>query len=172
MHPLMPEVLGVPESDFIWLTNAGAIITSPLGSTARSIALACAMHGGKEVVILGHTDCRLFHPARYAATDCLRRGGVDLGGEARALDDFLRQLFDEPSSVRFAVKQLQESPFLPRSVPMHGLMVDTESGRLEWIINGYAAAPTTGAQAPLPPANASALLDFTVGPPLPPIGTV
>lgn len=172
MHPLMPEVLGVPESDFLWLTNAGAVISSPLSGTARSIALACAVHGGKEVVILGHTDCRFFHPTRYAATDWLRRGGVDLGGEARVLDEFLKRMLDERTSVSFAAKQLRESPFLPRTVPVHGLMVDTDSGRLDWQVNGYDAVPASVVQAPLPPANASVLPDFTVGTPLPPIGTV
>src|SRR5512145_2002655 len=57
LNPLIPEVLGVPEEQFIWLRNAGNIITSPLSSTMRSLALACAVKGGREIVILGHTDC-------------------------------------------------------------------------------------------------------------------
>lgn len=170
LHALMPEVLGVPERDFIWLTNAGAVITSPLGGTARSLALACAVEGGKEVVILGHTDCRFFHPSRLAAVDWLRRAGVDLSGPARTLDEFLGQRLDEPTSVRFAVRHLRESPFLPRAVPVHGLMVDTESGRIEWIANGYDALAHAATQAPLPPASASAGPDFPGGDRLPPIG--
>ena len=39
LNPLMPEVLGIPEEQFIWLRNAGNIITGPLSSTMRSIAL-------------------------------------------------------------------------------------------------------------------------------------
>ncbi|HEY9171605.1 MAG TPA: hypothetical protein VI136_04900, partial [Verrucomicrobiae bacterium] len=42
LNPLIPEVLGIPEEQFIWLRNAGNIITSPLSSTMRSLALACA----------------------------------------------------------------------------------------------------------------------------------
>src|SRR4030095_16323142 len=57
LNPLLPEVLGVPEDQFIWLRNAGNIITSPLSSTMRSLALACAVKGGKEIAIIGHTDC-------------------------------------------------------------------------------------------------------------------
>ena len=57
LNPLVPAALGVPESHFIWLRNAGNIITSPMSSTLRSIALACAVKGGREILILGHTDC-------------------------------------------------------------------------------------------------------------------
>ena len=57
LNPLLPEVLGVPEEKFIWLRNAGNIITGPASSTMRSLALACAVKGGREIAILGHTDC-------------------------------------------------------------------------------------------------------------------
>ena len=43
LNPLMPEVLGIPEAKFIWLRNAGNIITGPTSSTMRSLALACAV---------------------------------------------------------------------------------------------------------------------------------
>ena len=59
LNPLLPEVLGVPKEQFIWLRNAGNIITGPLSSTMRSLALACAVKGGKEIAIIGHTDCQV-----------------------------------------------------------------------------------------------------------------
>src|ERR1041384_2569898 len=59
LNPLMPEVLGIPEEHFIWLRNAGNIITGSVSSTMRSIALACAVKGGKEIAIIGHTDCKV-----------------------------------------------------------------------------------------------------------------
>ena len=170
MHPLMPEVLGVPERDFIWMTNAGALITSSLGSTARSLALACAVHGGKEIAILGHTDCRFFQPERHAASDWLRRVGVDLAGEARALDEFLGRILDERSAVSFAARNLRASPFLPRHVPVHGLIVDTDSGRLDWVLNGYDAVPALPRQ---PPSASEAVgPDLLLGTQLPPIGNL
>src|SRR5262245_1413944 len=55
LNPLIPEVLGIPEEYFIWLRNAGNIITSPTSSTMRSLALACAVKGAEEICIIGHT---------------------------------------------------------------------------------------------------------------------
>src|SRR6185295_15159687 len=54
LNPLMPQVLGVPQEEVIWLRNAGNIVTSPTSSTCRSLALACAVKGGKEILIIGH----------------------------------------------------------------------------------------------------------------------
>src|SRR6266436_4816109 len=59
LNSILPQVLGVPPEQFIWLRNAGNIITGPLSSTMRSLALACAVKGGKEIVIVGHTDCQV-----------------------------------------------------------------------------------------------------------------
>src|SRR5258707_10777981 len=59
LNPLLPEVLGIPEEHFIWLRNAGNIITSSTSSTMRSLSLACAVKGAREIVIIGHTDCRV-----------------------------------------------------------------------------------------------------------------
>ena len=59
LNRFFPGVLGLPEEYFIWLRNAGNIITSPLSSTMRSIALACAIKGGREIAIIGHTDCKV-----------------------------------------------------------------------------------------------------------------
>ena len=59
LNPLLPEVLGVPKEQFIWLRNAGNIVTGPVSSTMRSLAMACAIKGGKEIAIIGHTDCQV-----------------------------------------------------------------------------------------------------------------
>ncbi len=83
MHPLMPEVLGIPEPEFIWLTNGGNIVTHPLSSTVRSLALACAVHGGKEIAIIGHADCLFFQPAKLVTNSFLQSWKLDLGPAAR-----------------------------------------------------------------------------------------
>src|ERR1700744_3057833 len=59
LNALFPNALALPAEQFIWLRNAGNIITGPLSSTMRSLALACAVKGGKEIAIIGHTDCQV-----------------------------------------------------------------------------------------------------------------
>ena len=59
LNLLFPSALGLPGEQFIWLRNAGNIITGPLSSTVRSLALACAVKGGEQIVIIGHSDCQV-----------------------------------------------------------------------------------------------------------------
>src|SRR6266513_5334795 len=77
LNRLIPEVLGVPEEQFIWLRNAGNIITGPISSTMRTLALACAVKGGKEIALIGHTDCHVRKTSVSELTDRFRALGID-----------------------------------------------------------------------------------------------
>src|ERR1041385_5749171 len=77
LNALFPNVLGLPGDQFIWLRNAGNIITGPLSSTMRSLALACAIKGGKEIVIIGHTDCQVGKTTTMQLLDRFKALGID-----------------------------------------------------------------------------------------------
>lgn len=77
LNPLIPEVLGIPEEHFIWLRNAGNIITGPLSSTMRSLALACAVKGAREIVIIGHTDCQVCKTTTMQLLERFKSIGVE-----------------------------------------------------------------------------------------------
>ena len=70
LNAFFPNALALPAEDFIWLRNAGNIITGTMSSTMRSLALACAVKGGREIAIIGHTDCQV---AKTPATVLLDR---------------------------------------------------------------------------------------------------
>src|SRR5882672_8622168 len=72
LNALFPNVIGVPGEQFIWLRNAGNIITSPLSSTMRSLSLACAVKGGREIAIIGHSDCLVAKSTVMQLTDRFR----------------------------------------------------------------------------------------------------
>ncbi len=137
LNPLIPEVLGIPEEQFIWLRNAGNIITSPLSSTMRSMSLACAIKGGKEITIIGHTDCQV---GKTGTLELLERFQI-LGIGRHLLPDNLSEFFgtfgSERQNVIKAASYVRQSPIISPAVPVHGLLVDIETGTLEWLVNGY-----------------------------------
>lgn len=145
LNAFMPNVLGVPEEQFIWLRNAGNIITGPQSSTSRSIALACAVKGARELAVIGHTDCLV---CKTGALELISRFSA-LGVVRAALPDNLNEFFglfaSERQNVMQAVSYLRESPLIGKQVPVHGLLVDIRTGRLEWLVNGYDAPPTSDA---------------------------
>src|SRR5262245_3665918 len=76
LNRLLPEVLGVREEDFIWLRNAGNIVSDSRGGIMRSIALACAIKGGKEIAVIGHSDCRVRQISASQLIESFRALGI------------------------------------------------------------------------------------------------
>ena len=151
LNALLPEALGIGPEDFIWLRNAGNIITGPLSSTMRSLALACVTKGGKEIAILGHTECRLRQSTVMDLTERFRALGIDRSRLPENLNEFFGLFASERQNVIRGVEVVRSSPLIGPSIPVHGLLIDVASGKLEWIVNGY---PAVGASAPMTTAAA------------------
>ncbi len=145
LNPLMPAVLGIPEEHFIWLRNAGNIITGPMSSTMRSIALACAVKGGREIAIIGHTDCRVKQTSASALIDRFSALGINRSKLPDNINEFFGLFASERTNVIKAVEFVRQSPLISPRMPVHGLLVDIQSGQLEWLVNGYTslAAPAS-----------------------------
>ena len=77
LNALFPEVLGVPQESFVWLRNAGNIVTGPMSSTTRSLSLACAIKGGREIAIIGHTDCQVGKISTMQLLESFRALGIE-----------------------------------------------------------------------------------------------
>jgi carbonic anhydrase len=164
LNPLIPEVLGVPEEQFIWLRNAGNIITGPLSSTMRSLALACAVKGGHEIALIGHTDCLVCRTSVLQLTEQFRRLDVERAQLPENLNEFFGLFASERQNVLKAADFVRRSPLIGPRVPVHGLLVDITTGKLEWLVNGYEtlAAATTSPPA-AGPAAGPALAGFNPG---------
>jgi carbonic anhydrase len=137
LNAILPSVLGIPVEQFIWLRNAGNIITGPTSSTMRSLALACAVKGGKEIAIIGHTDCQVAKTSTMQLLDRLRALGV----ERHLLPDNINEYFGVFSSERQNIIKsaqiVRSSPLIGSKTFVHGLLVDIESGKVDWLVNGY-----------------------------------
>jgi len=145
LNPLMPEVLGLPEEQFIWLRNAGNTITSSMSSTIRSLALACVVKGGKEIAVIGHTDCRAGQTTVLQLTERFSALGINRSKLPDNIVEFFGIFASERQNVMKAVEFIRHSPIIGPKVPVHGLLVDIQTGRLEWLVNGYQALDAAGA---------------------------
>jgi len=145
LNPLLPEVLGVPKEQFIWLRNAGNIITGPLSSTMRSLALACVVKGGKEIAIIGHTDCQVGKTTTMQLIDGFRELGVERQALPGNVNEFFGMFASERANVIKAVDAVRHSPLIGPKIPVHGLLVDIETGKVEWLVNGYQTLEIMGA---------------------------
>lgn len=139
LNRLLPAALGIAEHDFIWLRNAGNIITGPLSSTLRSLALACAIKGGREIAVIGHTDCLVGATTMIKLLERFGSLGLDRLRLPENLVEYFGLFASERQNVLRAVEIIRSSPLIGPRVPVHGLLLDTASGQLEWLVNGYFA---------------------------------
>jgi carbonic anhydrase len=139
LNHLLPDALGIPEEQFIWLRNAGNIITGPLSSTMRSLTLACAVKGAKEIAIIGHSDCQVGKTTTLTLLDRLATLGVDRHRLPENLLEYFGLFGSERQNVLRGVEFVRTSPLIGPKIPVHGLLLDLATGRLEWIANGYQA---------------------------------
>lgn len=139
LNGFFPSAMGLPPEQFIWLRNAGNIITGPLSSTMRSLALACAVKGGREIAIIGHTDCQVAKTSTMVLLDRLKALGVDRARLPENLSDFFGTFGSERQNVIKAVDFVRGSPLIGIKVAVHGLVIDVNNGKLDWVVNGYEA---------------------------------
>src|SRR5438552_15324833 len=145
LNRLIPEMLGVPEEQFIWLRNAGNIITGPLSSTVRSLALACAVKGGKEIALIGHTDCLVCKTTVMKLTDGFRALGVERAKLPENLNEYFGLFASERQNVIRGAELVRQSPLIGSKVPVHVLVMAIQTGKLEWLVRVY---QTLGVTAP------------------------
>jgi carbonic anhydrase len=169
LNAFFPNALALPAEQFIWLRNAGNIITGPSSSTMRSLALACAVKGGREIAIIGHTDCQVCKTTTMQLLDKLKGLGVERHLLPENLSEFFGMFSSERANVIKAAGIARNSPLIGPKIPVHGLLLDIETGKLDWLVNGYEtwqAAPSSddAARASGPIAGAlSSLGDFNIG---------
>ncbi|MGD0252742.1 MAG: carbonic anhydrase [Verrucomicrobiota bacterium] len=146
LNAFFPNALALPAEQFIWLRNAGNIITAPLSSTMRSLALACAVKGGKEIAVIGHTGCQVCKTTTTVLLDKLKTLGVERHLLPDNINEFFGMFGSERQNVIKACDIVRHSPLIGPKLPVHGLLLDVESGRLDWIVNGYQTLEMAGSQ--------------------------
>ncbi len=138
----LPEVLGIPDDKFVWLRNAGNIITGPLSSTMRSLALACAIKGGKEIAVIGHSDCLVCKTTMLRLTDAFKVLGIERQQLPENLNEYFGLFASERQNVIRAVELIRSSPLIGSRVPVHGLLLEMATNRIEIIVDGHQALET------------------------------
>jgi carbonic anhydrase len=140
---LLPRSMNLRNGDVKIIKNAGAIVSHPFGSVMRSILVAVYELEASEVAVIGHHGCgmtgldcgRMLEKVRRGGVsddvlEALRRDGVDL---ERWLVGFERV----EDGVLQSVEIIRKHPLLPKDLPVHGLIICPETGKLDLLVDGY-----------------------------------
>jgi len=145
---MFEQALGLERGDVLELRTAGATIAPPERAEAandlvRSLAGGIYLLGVREVAVIGHTQCGLSHIDPAAVTASMQALGVDPRqvieqeglGDMDGLLRWLGAFSDVHINVKEVVNVIRRSPFLPR-IPVHGLVIDINTGKLEMVERG------------------------------------
>ncbi|HXR46258.1 MAG TPA: carbonic anhydrase [Candidatus Limnocylindrales bacterium] len=157
LNAFFPNALALPADQFIWLRNAGNIIFDPMSSMMRTLALACAVKGGKEIAIIGHTDCQVAKTTTMRLLERFKELGVERHLLPENLIEFFGLFSSERQNVIKSCDIVRHSPLIGPRIPVHGLLLNIETGELDWVVNGYQALDTLASRLhePISPAGAT-----------------
>lgn len=135
----LEQAMGLRRGDAMVIKNAGNTIIDPTGGVVRSLVVAVYALGCEEIFIIGHRDCGM---AQLDGAELERRmlaRGVpaeSLAALHTSLFEWVGAFHDPVGNVAQVAALLQESPLFPDDIPIHGMIFDPHSGRLDLLVNG------------------------------------
>lgn len=139
---LLPSAMNLKNGDAKIIKNAGAMLTHPFGSVMRSILVAIYELKAEEIYVIGHGGCGMssvdygrIHEAMLSngieasTISTLEHAGIDLKG-------WLQGFACVEESVEDTVMKIRNHPLVPKSILVHGLVMDPVTGHLDVIVRG------------------------------------
>jgi len=140
---LLPRAMNIKNGDAKIIKNAGATVMHPFGSITRSILVAIYEFDAEDVIVVGHRGCGMSNlnvdstinkiidrGITEETISTLYNAGIDIAKWLRGFDSV-------EESVRESVKSIKNHPLIPKDINIHGLIIDSSTGALEVIVNGY-----------------------------------
>ncbi|MTI82240.1 MAG: carbonic anhydrase [Firmicutes bacterium] len=140
---LLPKAMNFKNGDVKLIKNAGATISHPFGSVMRSLLVAIFELKAEEVCVVGHYDCGMIN---FSSSSMLKKA-LDRGIKEETITTLLNADIDlnkwlegfncVEDSVKNSVQMIKKHPLFPNNIPVHGMVIDPETGKLSEVINGY-----------------------------------
>jgi carbonic anhydrase len=143
LSELLPKALGFKNGDAKFIKNAGAILTQPFGSAMRSILIAVYELGAREVIVIGHLGCGMTEIDTTGMVSKFIEHGIDplaietLENSGIHMERFLRGFDSAEEGVMHSVKMIRKHPLFPKAIPVHGFVMNPETGSIEVIVEDY-----------------------------------
>lgn len=143
---LLPKSMNIKNGDVKFLKTAGAVVSHPFGSAMRSILVAIYELHADEIFVIGHHDCGMSSVNADSIISKMTDRGISeqtietIENSGIHLRNFLRGFDDVSESIKNSVSVIRNHPLVPKEIPIHGLVVAPDTGKLDVIIDGYEMA--------------------------------
>lgn len=134
---LLPKALNIGNGDVKLLKTAGAVIENPFDSIMKSLLVAVYDLKANEVIIIGHHECGMLNYDADNTVEKMNQRGVTpetvatLNHSGIDVSDWLQGFTSVQDSIKRSVNVVRNHPLFPEDVPVHGLVIDPVTGKLD-----------------------------------------
>ena len=132
--------MGIGRGDAKVIKNAGNSITRPFGATIRSLIVSIFELGVNEIIVIGHLDCGISHATSKGLIEKMVNRGISLDAikmVENELENWIDHFHHPIDNVEEVVMKIRSNPLIPRDVPVHGLIFNPHTGKLDIVVDGY-----------------------------------
>lgn len=134
---LLPRAMNLRNGDAIIIKSAGAVVSQPFGAVMRSIIVAIYELNAEEVYVVGHNECGMTALNSERVLDKAKANGITdevmetIMNSGINLKKWLTGFEHTRDGVIGSVSKIRKHPLIPEHIPVHGLIMDSETGKLE-----------------------------------------
>lgn len=139
---LLPKALNLGNGDAKLIKDAGGLLSHPFGSVMRSILIAVYQLKAQEVLVIAHYDCGMSGLKAEPVIESMKERGITdetldtLTYSGININQWLHGFDNVTESVEHSVDIIKNHPLMPKDVPVHGLVIDPKTGKLDLIVDG------------------------------------
>ncbi|MFP5114623.1 beta-class carbonic anhydrase [Bacillaceae bacterium C204] len=140
---LLPKALNLGNGDAKLIKDAGGLLSHPFGSVMRSILIALYQLQAQEVLVIAHYDCGMSGLKAEPVIENMKERGISeetidtLTYSGIDIKKWLHGFDNVTESVEHSVGIIKNHPLMPKDVPVHGLVIDPKTGKLDLVVDGY-----------------------------------
>lgn len=123
---MVDHVLGLKNGDAHVIRNAGGLVTD---DALRCLVISYHLLGTREFFVIEHTDCGMLTFEEEAVK---RQIAQATNSDTSALRLYPFKNLEE--NLRAQVQKIKNCPWIPKDVPVHGLIYQVTDGRLRQIV--------------------------------------
>lgn len=136
----LEPAMGIRHGEAKVIKNAGNSITRSFGATIRSLLIGIYELDVKEILVVGHLDCGMANTTSQGLIKKMLARGISPDAIKMIedqLEDWIDNFHHPENNVAEVVLKIRSNPLVPKDVPIHGLIFNPHTGRLNVLINGY-----------------------------------
>lgn len=140
---LLPKAMNIHNGDVKMVKSAGATVSHPFGGIMRSLLVAIYALQADEIFVVGHYDCGMSAVDPDVVLGTMQERGIsaetikNVQYSGIDLNSWLKGFGDVTKNVEHSVDMIRNHPLVSKDIPVHGLVIDPQTGKLDLVTSGY-----------------------------------